>query len=101
MTRLAKDSLGNTLPAYRWGKPHELYVGDEPQRTAPFSEKTTVVAVYATVDVRFRLGRSPVADEACNRIPGGLWMPLRVEPGESMSVVGCGEDGEIQITEME
>lgn len=103
MTELAIDSRGNALPAYRWGSPQKLPIGVDPETTEkPFGENISVVGVLATADFRFKLGKNPVANESCSRIPANMFVPLRVFPGERISVVAYGDaEGEVEITEME
>ena len=101
MTDFANDSRGNALPAFRWGKCHQVSIGDEQELSERFSEQTSVVAVLSTVDFRFKLGVNPVASDRCPRILANMWVPLRVFAGERISILSCGGEGQIEITEME
>lgn len=100
MTSLAKDNLGNTLPAFRWGRMQRLPVHAEPEASKPFATDTQVVGLLATAPFRFECGREPVAHKDCPRVLANMWIPVRVTPEHRISVVWDGAAGEIEITEM-
>lgn len=101
MTELAKDRVGNTLPAFRWGKMHRLPIDREQEVTPAFSPNTSVVGVLATAPFRFKCGRDPKVSRNCPKILANMWITLRVTPEDRMAVMWDGDSGEIEITEME